>query len=98
MMPLELIAVRTPLAPNGAKPSEVKLAGWKLPIAMMKIAASGTAIFHQVAALLVWARTRTPRKLTATNTAMRITATVMPLAVSVPLAFCSPSAKCQCLA
>ncbi len=56
MMPLELMAPRMPLAPNGAKPSEVKLPAWKLPAAMTKIAPSGTAIFHQVAALLVCAR------------------------------------------
>ncbi len=98
MMPLSLMAPSTPLAPNGAKPSEVKLPGWKLPIAMMKIAASGTAIFHQVAALLVCARARTPKKLTPTKTAMRTTATAKPLAVSVWSWCWRPSAQLQCLA
>ncbi len=98
MMPLELMAPSTPLEPNGAKPCAVKLCGWKWPIAMMKIVASGTAIFHQVAALLVWASTRTPRKLTATKTAIRTTATTKPLVVKVPSACWKPLAKSQCAA
>src|SRR5207249_4385001 len=79
-----------PLAPNGAKPWEVKLCGWKLVAAMMKIAPRGTAIFHQVAALLVWASTFTPRKFTATKIAIRTTATMKPLVVRVPFAFRKP--------
>ncbi len=95
MMPLVLIALSTPLAPNGAKPCEVKLCGWKLVAAMTKIAPRGTAIFHHVAALLVCASTFTPRKFTATKTAIRRTATTRPLAVSVPFAFRNPWAHFQ---
>ncbi len=84
MMPLVLIAPRTPLTPNGAKPCEVKLEGWKLLIASTKMVNSGTKILSQVATLLVRASTRTPRKFTATKTPISATATTNPLTVRVP--------------
>jgi hypothetical protein len=42
----------------------------------------GTPIFHHVAALLVWASLRTPRKLIAVKSAISTTAATTPLAVS----------------
>jgi hypothetical protein len=87
MIPLVATAARMPLAPSGAKPSAaVKLAGCNPPaMATTKIASSGTPTFHQVAALLVSARARTPRKLTDEMIAMSTIATISPLVVSVGL-------------
>lgn len=96
MMPLELIAASTPLMPNGAKPCEVKFEPWKLVSASTKIVSSGTKIFSQVAIELVWASTRTPRKLTATKTPISRTATMKPLVVRVPLSFRKLLANSQC--
>src|SRR3954453_8991704 len=85
MMPLVATAARIPLAPSGANPSAaVKLLGCSPPaIATTRIVARGTPTFHQVAALLVFASARTPRKLIDEMIAISTTATTRPLAVSV---------------
>src|SRR5919205_1417495 len=87
MIPLVATAARMPFAPSGAKPSAaVKLPGCIPPaIATTRIARSGTPTFHQVAALLVSARARMPRKLIDEMIAMSTTATIRPLEVSVGL-------------
>jgi hypothetical protein len=97
MIPLVETAARTPVAPSGANPSAaVKLPGWKLTIASTAIVSSGTATFHHVAALLVWASLRTLRKLIAVKIAIRTTAATIPVPVrtlSPPLSFIHPCAN-----
>jgi hypothetical protein len=97
MMPLVDTAARTPPAPAGANPSAaLKLLPWKLAIASTRIVNTGTATFHHVAALLVWASLRTLRKLIAVKIAISATAATMPVAVrtfSPPLTFIQPLAN-----
>src|SRR5436305_14464332 len=82
MIPLVDTAVSTPFAPKGLKPSAaVKLLAWELTMPSTKIVSSGTPTFHQVAALLVLASLRIPRKVIEVKIAIRITAATMPLAV-----------------
>ena len=82
MIPLVETAARTPFAPYGLNPlAAVKLLVWNLVAARTMIASSGTPIFHQVAALFVWASLRTPRKLIAVKSAISTTAATTPVAV-----------------
>jgi hypothetical protein len=74
----------------------VKLPVWKCVAARATIASTGTATFHQVAALFVRASLRTPRKLMAVKTAMSPMATSRPVAVSTccpPWSFSQPEAN-----
>ena len=97
MIPLVDTAPRMPLAPYGLKPlAAVKLPPWKLTMPSTKIVSNGTPIFHQVAALFVYASLRTPRKLIDVKTAMRTTAAAMPDPVRTfwpPLSFIHPRAN-----
>src|SRR5919202_1190055 len=87
MIPLVATAARMPFPPSGAKPSAAgKVPGCMPPaIATTRIVRSGTPTFHQVGALLVWARARRPRKLIDEMMAISTTATISPLEVSVGL-------------
>src|ERR1700709_84722 len=97
MMPLVATASRVPCRPLGLKPSAaVKLEPWKLNSASTRMVSSGTAIFHQVIALLVLASILTPRKFTAVRIAIKMMATISPLVVRVPFALSHPSAQDQC--
>ncbi len=95
MMPLVEIAAKTDFRPPGMNPSAaVRLLVSKLVSASTRMVSSGTAIFHQVIALLVAASFFTPRKLMATMTAIRMTATKMPVALRTDVSSSiQPSAK-----
>src|SRR6478735_2358457 len=87
MMPPVETAAKMPFRPAGLKPlAAVRLLVSKLEIASTRIVSSGTAIFHQVAALLVAASFLTPRKLIDVNSAIRMIETTMPVALSTPVA------------
>jgi hypothetical protein len=86
MMPPVETAARMPLSPSGLKPSAAcRFETWKFVSASTRMVRRGIATFHQVAALLVAASLRTPRKLIAVITAMMITATTIPVPVSTPV-------------
>src|SRR5205085_6490436 len=97
MIPLVETASSTPLGPKGLKPfAAEKLEPWNELTARTMIVNSGTATFHQVAALLAVASLRTPRKLIEVNTAINPIATRMPVPVrtcSPPDSFCQPWAQ-----
>src|ERR687888_368962 len=84
-------------APNGLKPlAAVKLLPWNEVTARAMIARTGTPTFHQVAALLVLASLRTPRKLIAVKIAISTIAATTPDAVRTCwpwLSFIQPLAK-----
>ena len=84
-MPPLGIAIRIDLtaAPLTKKPPPAeKLPLWDLKISRTMIVSTGTMIFQVVRTLFTRASQRTPTRLIAVNTNMRITATTMPLPVS----------------
>jgi len=89
MTPLVETAESTPSLPLGANPPAPKFEPWKCVAASTMMTNTGTASFHQVAAELVCASQRTPRKLITVNRAISPIATSRPCQVSVPLSFCS---------
>ncbi len=85
MPPVET-AARMPCALSGLKPlAAVKFEVWKFARASTKMVASGTATFHQVAALFAAASLRIPRKLMDVRNAISRIATIRPLVVSTPV-------------